>query len=420
MAFIGVACGNLGKPDPNSISRKAGADKAPTEEETVQQVSDVSSDRVDEETFQELEVVPDGFSPEEDTESFVLAVMENMTLEEKVGQMFFVRPDALETGFENSVVNDDTIGGVTYVDEMMTAALEDHPVGGIALFEKNIIDEDQLKKLTAELQEVSKLPLFIGVEELGGGRAPIANNVNFDVPLFGSMNTIETSEAAEELGSAVGEYLVGFGVNVELAPLADISPDSEEVLEYSFSADPAAAAALVKAETEGLRRGGVMTAVKHFPGYSAGDAEGEEIPRRESSWEDILDKDALPYLEVLDSTDMLMVGHIELPEVTADGMPASMSRDLIKGRIRDELGYDGIVITDSMAANSVRKNFFGRESAVNAIKAGADMILTPYDLAESFESVTAAVEKGEISRARIDESVKRILTLKAEYGLFGG
>ena len=110
-----------------------------------------------------------------------------MTLEEKVGQLFIVRPDALETGFENSVVNNDDIGGVTYVDDMMKNAMEKYHVGGFVLFEKNIVDGEQLKKFTDDLQGMSEIPLLIGVNELGGDFAPIANNVNFNVKLFGNM-----------------------------------------------------------------------------------------------------------------------------------------------------------------------------------------------------------------------------------------
>ncbi|MBQ8965217.1 glycoside hydrolase family 3 N-terminal domain-containing protein [Ruminococcus sp.] len=419
MAFTATACGNIGRPDPKTITKKSGSDTVSTESKITTDEEDIT---VDVSSEPDVEVVPEVYSPEDDTEAFVDATMKNMTLEEKVGQLFFVRADALETGFEASVVNNDDIGGVTFVDKMMEDALDKYHVGGVQLFEKNIVDEEQLKKMTADLQDKSALPLFIGVEEIGGDYAPVANNMNFNVELFDNMNVIGASaseDKAKSMGKAIGGYLVSYGVNVDFAPVADVSVSSDSVSDSNFSAEPLIAASLVKAEIDGLHEGGVMTAVNHFPNYADGNANTDKVLNNGNSWEYMLDNELLPYINILDTTDMLMVGHVDLPSVVSDGWPASMSQDLIEGKVRGELGYDGVIITDSMSAKSVRKNYVQRECAVEAIIAGADIVLTPYDLDEAFDSVMKAVEDGKISEGRIDESVKRILTLKAENGLFG-
>ena len=413
-----AGCGVMGRPDPTTVTKVNSTDETTTSQEEAVVTAKADTDSQAEENTEE-DAIP--YSPETETDKYVEAVMEKMTLDEKVGQMFFVRVDALESGFEDKVINDDTIGGVTYVDDMMSDTLAEYHIGGVALFEKNIIDEDQLRTLTVELQDKSELPLFIGVNELGGSYAPIANNKNFDVELFEDMNVIGSTgseEQAKTLGSAIGKYLVSYGVNIDFAPCADISIDPYNVSDSNFAGNSYIVAHMVSAEIDGLHDGGVMTAVNHFPGYADGNADGDQLYYNGSLWEYMQEFELLPFNEVLDKTDMVMVGHVDMPAVITDGMPASMSEELIQGRLRDELGYEGVIITDSMSVNSITSNFAERDVAVNAISAGADIVLMPYDLATSYNAVVDAVEKGSISEDRINESVKRILTLKAKNGLF--
>ena len=417
IAFTSTSCGNIGRPDPGTITRKNEEERKIRSDDSVV-TTDEEEPTTSEDTSQ-IEVIPEVYSPEDDPEAFIKATIENMTLEEKVGQLFFVRPDALETEYDDTVINDDDIGGVTYVDDMMKKAMEKYHVGGITLHEKNIIDEEQLKKLTAELQENAELPIFIGVDEIGGEFAPIANNANFNVRQFRDMNNAQTPENAKIVGTEIGKYLVKYGINLDFAPIADVSLYPEDVTPSNFSADATVVASLVDAEIDGLHESGVMSAVKHFPGYADGNAEGNDIFLDVSDWDSLLSSDVLPYINVLDKTDMLLVGHISLPSVISDDMPTSMSKDFIEGKIRDELGYKGVIITDSMSANSILYNYPRTESAVYAIEAGADIILMPYDLDESYEAVLKAVKDDKISEDRLNESVERILMLKVNNGMFG-
>ncbi|SEK24920.1 glycoside hydrolase family 3 protein [Ruminococcus albus] len=412
MSLSMVSCGNFGRPDPKTLervnedqdsSRRSLVDEMfPTDEESS------VSDNVE-------------YTIEDDPENYVKVTVENMTLEEKIGQLFFVRADALETGYENKVVNDDSIGGVTYVDDMMIDALEKYHVGGVVLMEKNIMDEDKLIKLTSDLQVNSDYPLFIGVEEIGGELAPIANNKNFAVPLFGNMNEVgETAEAAnaKKVGKTIGKYLASYGINLDFAPIADVSLNEDKVKESNFAADLSMVASMVEAEIDGLHEAGIMTTVKHFPGYGDGSTDKSKVPENGFLWERIMEESGLAFTGALNKTDMLMVGHIMLPAVSDDGLPASMSQQIIQGKIRDELKFRGVVITDAMSAKCITENYVKREIAVNAIIAGADMILMPYDLDEAYDSVLKAVEDGKISEARIDKSVERILWLKVKNHLF--
>ncbi|SFB80271.1 beta-N-acetylhexosaminidase [Ruminococcus albus] len=318
-----ASCGNFGRPDPKTVER-TNEDQNSSRRSLVDEMFS---------TDEESSVSDNAeYSIEDDPENFVKVTVENMTLEEKIGQLFFVRADALETGYENKVVNDDSIGGVTYVDDMMIDALEKYHVGGVALMEKNIMDEDKLIKLTSDLQANSDYPLFIGIEELGGELAPIANNMNFDVPLFGNMNEVgktATAANAKKVGKAIGKYLAGYGINIDFAPIADVSEDDEEVKASSFAADPMMVSDMAVAEIEGLHEAGVMSAVKHFPGYGDAVTNKNNVPVNDMSWDEIMEDDGLAFTEALEKTDMLMVGHIMLPEVSDDGLPASMSQQII-------------------------------------------------------------------------------------------
>ena len=413
MTLSMASCGNFGRPDPKTVIRKNGDDDSsrtslydelfPTDEEESSQP--------------EKEEISDS----NDAKKIIQTVVHNMTLEEKVGQLFFVRADALETGYENKVVNDDSIGGVTYVDDMMIKALGKYHVGGVILMEKNIVDEDKLAELTDKLQKNSGFPMFIGIEELGGDYAPIANNMNFDVPLFDNMNEVgktATANNAKKVGKSIGKYLISYGINIDFAPVADVSLDKDKVKDTNFAADPEKVASMVEAEIDGLHEAGVMTAVKHFPGYGDKTTDKKTVPENGFLWDNIMESSGLAFTGSLEKTDILMVGHIMLPAVSDDGLPASMSQQIIQKKIREELGYRGVIITDAMSAQCITENYVKREIAVNAIIAGADMILMPYDLDEAFDSVMKAVEDGEISEIRINQSVERILTLKAKRGLF--
>ena len=168
------SCGSFGKPDPNTISEKNPGDNKVTtkpvdlepdkaessqSENSSDDSAESKADTSAADSEKEIEVIPQPYTPEDDMDKFVESVLDKMTLEEKIGQLFIVRPDALELEYENNVINDDEIGGVTYVDQMMEVALNKYHVGGIMLYEKNVVDEKQLTKLTADLQDKSEFPL---------------------------------------------------------------------------------------------------------------------------------------------------------------------------------------------------------------------------------------------------------------------
>lgn len=199
------------------------------------------------------------------------------------------------------------------------------------------------------------------------------------------------------------------------------NPGNTVIGDRAFGSDPALAAEMVPAALDGLHAAGVMGCVKHFPGH--GDTTGDTHAGYVSvskTWDELLGCELIPFAAALDRTDMVMAAHITAPNVTDDGLPASLSRQMIRGKLRDELGYGGVVVTDSLSMGAVTDSYGSGEAALLALEAGADVLLLPRDPVEAFQAVLAAARDGSLSMARLDESVLRILTLKEKYGLLPG
>lgn len=353
----------------------------------------------------------------------------SMSLEEKVGQLFIIRPESLSTELTPQQAHDTTEYGVTEWTEDMAAQLEKYPAGGVAIFGKNISSPEQLKNFVAAMQQASSLPLFMGVDEEGGSVSRLANSPAFRteegyvLPQFKSMAEIGASGdtgAARTVGFSIGCYLAEYGFNLDFAPVADTNtnPDNVVIGDRAFGSDPELVSQMVAAELEGLHSTGVLGCIKHFPGH--GDTVGDThdgYVSIQKTWEELLSAELIPFIDNLDNTDMVMVAHISLPNVTDDGLPASLSGELIKGKLRGELGYDGVVITDSLAMGAIAQEYSSADCAVMALDAGVDILLMPEDYAAAFEGVVQAVEEGRLSMERIDESVARVLELKDQLGL---
>lgn len=350
-------------------------------------------------------------------------LMKNMTLEEKTGQLFMIRPDALKLNLTAEQIGDSKAYGATELDSQMTEALKQYHIGGVAIFGKNISSPTQLIDFIDEMQEQSKIPLFVGIDEEGGSVSRIANAKGFDVTKYESMEAIgltADSKNAQNVGFTIGSYLKRYGFNLDFAPVADVNtnPENSVIGNRSFGSDPALVAKMVSAEIAGFHEAGIMSCVKHFPGH--GDTKGDThkgFVSTEKTWEELKRCELIPFTNAFKHTDMVMISHITAPNITSDGLPASLSNEMIAGKLRKELNYDGVVITDSMAMGAVTQEYTSGTAAVKSVLAGADIILMPENFAEAYTGVYDAVKNGTISEARIDESVLRILSLKEKYDL---
>jgi len=357
------------------------------------------------------------------TEPDPLEVMlQQMTLREKVGQLFIIRADALDLTQTPEQIIDPSAHGVTELSEEMEAVLKAYPVGGIALFRKNIVDEKQLETLMGALQSTGEIPLFMAVDEEGGLVARLANHPAFDLPKYASAAAVGKSGAsgdALEMGASIGAYLYRYGFNMDFAPVADVNtnPNNPVIGNRAFSSDAATASEMAKAMAQGLKGEGIIPVFKHFPGH--GDTKEDSHGGIAVSYKTKEEMEAcewLPY-EGLTHRDCVMIGHIATPNITGDLTPATLSAAIVTDVLRGQLGFAGIVITDSLAMGAITENYTSGEAAVGALKAGCDILLGPEELREAFDAVVAAVEDGTLSEDMLNERVYRILQLKEEYGL---
>lgn len=348
---------------------------------------------------------------EEKRELEIDKILKDMPLEDKVCQLFFVRPEAL-TGVDTA----------TQTGDMTKEALDSYPVGGVVLFSENIQNEDQLRTMLVNLQSYSKYPLFTGVDEEGGPLvARVANSGTIQVPLFPDMQEIGNTldpEKAYEVGNTIGGYLKQLGFNVDFAPVADVAvnPENRVIGARSFGSDANLVSQMVAREVEGMQGQDVSAVLKHFPGHGdTSEDSHEQAAISNKTLEELRSTEFLPFQAGMEAgADMVMAGHISVPSITGDNTPASLSEQIITGCLRDELGYDGIVITDSMSMGAIVNYYDPAGASVMVIQAGGDMILMPQDFPAARQAVLNAVNNHTITEERLDQSLRRIYRKKLE------
>lgn len=350
----------------------------------------------------------------DDTSASVDEIMDGMTLRQKVGQLFIVRPDALDFTLTQEQIDNVKETGVLELTEEMRAALVEYPVGGVALFGKNIESPKQLQKFTAELKMAEEIPLFLAVDEEGGRVARVANSEGFELPKYSSAS--ETEDAGE-MGRTIGAYLKAYGFNVDFAPVTDVNsnPDNPVIGKRAFSDDAQTVREKAAAMAAGLLENGIMPVYKHFPGHgdTAEDSHAE-LAVVHKTLEQLWEIEWVPYTN--QEVPAVMVAHVAAPEAGVDG-PASLSYTAVTEWLRGLLGHEGLVITDSLSMAAITNSYSPSEASVKAIEAGVDILLMPGDLREAMDGVEQAVRSGQISESRIDESVRRILMAKQSLGL---
>lgn len=338
----------------------------------------------------------------------VADMLAQMTLEQKVGQLFMIRPESIGITNDPAQVSGDL--------------LSKYPVGGFVIAANNMVSETQIVKFNAALRGASAITPFISVDEEGGPVARFANHDAFNVVQHPSASAIGSTGdpvQARVMGRTIGTYLKKYGVSMNLAPVADVNtnPDNPVIGIRAFSSEPEIVATMAQFMAAGLKDRGIIPVYKHFPGH--GDTAEDSHTQLAVSYktmEELQSCEWLPY-EKLTEKDCVMIAHVALPNVTGDMTPATMSYQIVTEILRQQLGFEGVVITDAMEMGAIVNTYGAGEAAVNAISAGCDMILGPGDFEEAYNAVLEAVQNGTLTEQRIDESVYRILSLKQAYGL---
>ena len=359
------------------------------------------------------------------------AQLKKMTLREKVGQLFYVRPECLDTTIHFNLpsgidVSADDITKIRLqaVNATMRAVNEKYPVGGIILYAHNIDNESQLTTFIPQIRALKGSPLLC-IDEEGGRVARIGRNSNFNVKTYESMGAIgATGDPANayECGNTIGTYLKKYGFDIDFAPVADVNtnPDNIVIGMRAFSDKPEVAAPMVVNYLKGLQDAGVTGCIKHFPGH--GDTKEDThygYAQSMKTWDEMKDCEMVTFKAGIDwGVQLIMTAHISTPNVTGSDIPTTMSSIILQDKLRGQLGYKNIIITDAMEMGAITRQYNNAEAAVGTLQAGADIVLGPQNFVQAFDAVVKAVEDGVLSEERIDQSVRRVLRLKKQMGRF--
>lgn len=369
-----------------------------------------------EELYYNSEITEDSesyYDNTEDSYSYVDDILSDMTLEEKICQMFIVTPEEL-TGYDI----------VTESDEVVRLAVENMPVGGLIYFAENLIYPEQTVSMIEDIQEYARssgsgIGMFMAVDEEGGFVARVSDQL-------GEINTgsaayMEDTDEAYQAGADIAEYISKYGFNLDFAPVADVNINPENELgSRIFSDDPEIVSVMSGAMTEGIQDSGKVSAtLKHFPGLGAedGNTHSDSYTVIDRTYDELCNAEFQAFQGGIDAgADFVMVGH-QIMSCTGDNLPSDLSYTVVTEWLRNQLGFEGIIITDSHEMNTISSVYSSGDAAVMAIEAGVDMILMPCDLESAVQEVSDAVYNGYISEERIDESVRRILNTKQKLGL---
>ena len=344
--------------------------------------------------------------------------LQKMTLREKVGQMFYIRMESLDPSIEWTTYDDLANIKILEVTENIKRVNKDYPVGGIILYAWNIDNEDQLSRVIPQIRELNGNPLLC-IDEEGGRVARIANNPNFDVQKYESMAAIGATGdpmIAYGCGKTIGTYLKKYDFDIDFAPVADVNTNPENIVigARAFSEYPSVAAPMVTNYLQGLKDAGITGCIKHFPGHGDTTADTHTgYASTQKTWDEMLNCEMVTFKAGIKwGCQLIMTAHIAAPNVTGSDIPSTMSSIILQDKLRGELGYQNIIITDGMEMGAITQQYTSAEGAVGSILAGADIVLGPRYFIEAFDAVMAAVNNGTISEDRINQSVRRILKLR--------
>ena len=339
-------------------------------------------------------------------------IVNNMTLEEKVGQIFMVAPEAV----------DKDGGSTTVFTENIEKEIEKYNLGGYILFASNIENPTQTQELINGLKKSSKIQPFVGVE--GGRVARIGKNSAMGVEKIEPMAQVGKSqnyERANEIGTTIGKYIKNLGFNLDFAPDTDVLTDSNntEIGDRSFGNDPEVVGKMATEVVKGLQSENISTVLKHFPGHGGSIGNSHQGFSLSNRTEEELKKcEIVPFKTAIENgADCVMVAHMSLPNVTGDNIPATLSKKVVTDMLKTELNFKGVVFSDSMSMGAITENYGTGDACVKAVEAGIDMVLMPENLDEAYNAVLEAVKNGKISQERLDDAVSRIIKAKIQRGI---
>ncbi len=381
--------------------------------ETEQRTEDSQQSKVDELLASEppisepapTQTVPE-LTPEQKLDEIVDAGIAVMSLEDKVAGLFIVTPEAI-TGVDAAVK------AGTGTQE----ALGKYAVGGLIYFKKNIISAGQFKEMMDNTKRYAKYPLFLAVDEEGGKVTRLAEaGLGAKVDTAKAIGGTGDADKAYQAAQTIGRYLADYGVNLNFAPVADINNVNKSTIsDRSYGSDAAKASPFVRSAVLGFKDQGIWSCLKHFPGIGSTAKDTHNgLAVTERTKEQFEAEEFQVFKEgIAAGANMVMMGHIAAPALTGAGNePCSLSKEVVTNILRDGMKFDGVIVTDALNMKAITDYYTAEEAAIQALRAGCDMILMPEDFGKAYNGVLQAVKDGTISEERINDSLRRIYRIK--------
>ena len=335
----------------------------------------------------------------ETIEDKVKLKMSSMTLDEKIAQMLVI-----------SYLSDT-------VDDTLEYILETYKPSGFILMSENYSTFDNTKQLIDDIKSYSDIPMIIATDEEGGNvqRLKLLTDVEpTDLPYMYDVGKTEDTSYAKDVAKVLAEELRTLGINVTFAPDTDIwtNPENTVIGKRSFGNDSDTVSTMSIAFNQGLEKNGIIGCFKHFPGHGDTFVDShKELPVVNKTYDNLKKLELIPFQDAINNgAKMIMVGHIAFPNITGDNTPSSLSKKIITDILKDDMHYDGLIITDALDMKALKDNYTDEEIVTKAINAGVDLLLMPNETSQTIEYI-----RDNISEDRIDESVKKILLFKYKY-----
>lgn len=366
-------------------------------------------------------------------------IVVELSTEQKIGQVLL-----MEFRYWNNGA-DDKPAALTECNDTVRKLIGEYHIGNVILFGENVKTTENAVRFVADLQAASLesggMPLLIGIDQEGG----IVTRLGQGTCLPGNMalGAAGKPEYTRMAGDVIGEELAAIGINCNFAPSCDVNdnPQNPVINLRSFSSDSALVAKLAPALQQGLEDNGVIAAAKHFPGHGNTSVDTHVglavVDKSKAAWDAV---EAVPFRAMIkDGADMIMTAHIQYPQIETTRyqskmtgeelyLPATLSHKFLTEILRDELGFKGVTVTDSMVMEAIVDNFGESEACVMALAAGADLVCIPTqitsvqdeeNLAKLYADIKTALTDGRLSPVRLDEAAARVVRLKLKYGILG-
>jgi beta-N-acetylhexosaminidase len=334
-------------------------------------------------------------------------ILSDMSLKEKIGQMILA-------GISETSLTSNT-----------KDLVNNYHVGGIIFYANNLENPQQTVQLLNEMKSENapnRLPLLLSVDQEGGKVSRLPGDL-IDTPTNAKIGAINNTQFSYEIGTLLGKELNAFGFNLDFAPVLDVNsnPNNPIIGDRSFGNNADIVSELGIKTMEGIQSQNIISVIKHFPGHGDTSVDSHlDLPRVNKSLEELKALELIPFTRAINNgADVVMVAHILLPQLDAT-FPSSMSENIITGILRKQLDFNGVVMTDDMTMKAITNNYDIGKAAVESVKAGSDIVMVAHDynkVVSTIDALQAAVEAGEISEERINESVSRIIQLKQKYNL---